>query len=68
MTVPPKLVDRLAEAFRSGPLTAAVLHKGEIAFMGSVKECMMFKLSNPNIPRFKLVYLKKVFEADKAEV
>ena len=68
MTVTRKITDQLAESFREGPLTACILYKGDIAFMGSVRECMMFKLSNPRIPRFKLVYLKKVFEADKAEV
>ena len=63
--IPPKTLDNLTELFRSGPISACVLVKGEMAFLGKLRECFVY-VETSGVRKYKILHLKKVFEAEQA--
>lgn len=63
--IAPKTLDNLTELFRAGPISAGVLVKGEIAFLGTFRDCLLY-VETSGVRKYKILYLKKVFAAEQA--
>jgi len=63
--LPPKVLDDLTELFKAGPLSACVIVKGEMLFLGTVRDCLLY-VENNDLRKFKLLHLRKVFAAEQA--